>query len=315
VVALDDLLTSSNQVRDEFRKRLPFPLVLWVNDEVLQKLVRFAPDFASWAATPIKFEIATSELIDFLRQKADSLFNTVLSGGSGRYAPWRVCMHHSSLNLAAGCRSRLELDSALRDLQSRQQVIKPELEASLQFVFGQYDYASDLIDSAISSLPKKLEVLASQQQSRATGSPACFIWACVIAAMLTCIGLNDAATGRKHGLIFCNVLMSLHRQGVKTWWLSLSLNLLRYCNAWKLGTACRFWAESLWTLHQTYGSKVQLAQDYGFLAEVALGSQGGQMPASKLNKPSQFWQRFPASLVSIRAYIDFYWLSYINYFW
>jgi hypothetical protein len=149
VVALEELLTSTNQVRDEFRKRLPFPLVVWVNDEVLHKLVRFAPDFASWAATPIKFEIATSELIDFLQQKADSLFTTVLSGGSGRYAPWRVCMHHSSLNLAAGCRSRLELDSALRDLQSRQEVIKPELEASLQFLFGQYDYASDLIDSAL----------------------------------------------------------------------------------------------------------------------------------------------------------------------
>jgi hypothetical protein len=46
---------------------------LWVNDEVFHKFVRFAPDFTSWAATPIKFEIATSELIDFLQQKADAL--------------------------------------------------------------------------------------------------------------------------------------------------------------------------------------------------------------------------------------------------
>src|SRR4028118_1903374 len=93
VVALDALLTSTNQVRDEFRKRLPFPLVLWLNDEVLHKLMRFAPDFASWAATPIKFEIATSELIEFLRQKANFLFKSVLSGGNGRYAAWRVWRH------------------------------------------------------------------------------------------------------------------------------------------------------------------------------------------------------------------------------
>ena len=34
-------------------------------------------------------------------------------------------------------------------MQSRKQVIKPELEASLQFLLGQYDYASDIIDSAL----------------------------------------------------------------------------------------------------------------------------------------------------------------------
>src|SRR5919202_2189264 len=156
VESLEDLLTSTNQVRDEFRKRLPFPLVLWVTDEVLQKLVRFAPDFASWAATPIKFEIATSELIDFLRHKADSLFQTVLNGGTGRYAPWRVCTHHAFLNLATDCRSRLELDSALKDLQSHGVAIEPALQAGLEFVLGQYDYASDLIDSAVTRYQKSL---------------------------------------------------------------------------------------------------------------------------------------------------------------
>ncbi|HEY9665266.1 MAG TPA: hypothetical protein V6C91_00590, partial [Coleofasciculaceae cyanobacterium] len=130
VEALDDLLSSSNQVRDEFRKRLPFPLILWVNDEVLQKLVRFAPDFASWAAAPIKFEIATSELVEFLQQKADTLFKTVLKGPVGRYAPWRICTHHSTLNLVTGCRSHREIESALNDLHNRGQTIEPELEAS-----------------------------------------------------------------------------------------------------------------------------------------------------------------------------------------
>jgi hypothetical protein len=60
-------------------------------------------------------------------------------------------LHHSSLNRTTDCRSRLELESALKDLESRQQAIKPELEASLQFLLGQYDYASDLIDSALIS--------------------------------------------------------------------------------------------------------------------------------------------------------------------
>jgi hypothetical protein len=33
---LDELLSATNQVREEFRKNFHFPVVLWVNDEVLR---------------------------------------------------------------------------------------------------------------------------------------------------------------------------------------------------------------------------------------------------------------------------------------
>jgi hypothetical protein len=35
--------------------------VLWINDEILQKLIRLAPDFKSWAANPIRFDIANNQ--------------------------------------------------------------------------------------------------------------------------------------------------------------------------------------------------------------------------------------------------------------
>ena len=54
VVHLDELLLSTNQVREEFRKKFKFPLVLWVNDRILEKLIRLVPDFHNWA-TPISF--------------------------------------------------------------------------------------------------------------------------------------------------------------------------------------------------------------------------------------------------------------------
>jgi hypothetical protein len=57
VVAIDELLIATNLVRDEFRKQFPFPIVLWIDDEVLQKMIRLAPDFKNWAATPIRFEV------------------------------------------------------------------------------------------------------------------------------------------------------------------------------------------------------------------------------------------------------------------
>jgi hypothetical protein len=51
------LLIATNLVRDEFRKQFPFPIVLWIDDEVLQKMIRLAPDFKNWAATPIRFDL------------------------------------------------------------------------------------------------------------------------------------------------------------------------------------------------------------------------------------------------------------------
>ncbi len=49
VSAIDRVLTSANQVREEFRKNFRFPLVLWVNDEIVQQLIRLAPDLESWS--------------------------------------------------------------------------------------------------------------------------------------------------------------------------------------------------------------------------------------------------------------------------
>lgn len=57
VLEIDQVLGATNLVRDEFSKQFPFPVVLWINDEVLQKLIRLAPDFKSWAANPIRFEV------------------------------------------------------------------------------------------------------------------------------------------------------------------------------------------------------------------------------------------------------------------
>ncbi len=269
VVALDDLLTSSNQVRDEFRKRLPFPLVLWVNDEVLASIVRFAPDFASWAATPIRFEIATTELIDFLRQKADSLFNTVLGAGSGRYAPWRICTHHSTLNLATGCRSRLELDSALRDLQSRQHIINPQLEASLQFVFGQYDYASDFIDSAFAHYQQSLRYWRASNNLERQGVLLFYLGLCHcrFADLHRAQRRRNLEEAWPYLLQCVDVFSQAGRQDLVAQFITQLAEVLQRLEAWD---ALQILCQKALTLHQLYGSKVQLAQDYGFLAEVAL---------------------------------------------
>lgn len=54
-VNLDSILRATNLARNEFNQKFDFPLVLWVNERILQKLRRIAPDFRSWAGAPIRF--------------------------------------------------------------------------------------------------------------------------------------------------------------------------------------------------------------------------------------------------------------------
>lgn len=56
ITELDEFLITTNQMRNEFRHRFPFPVVLWVNDMVIGKLVKLAPDFYSWASGPINLD-------------------------------------------------------------------------------------------------------------------------------------------------------------------------------------------------------------------------------------------------------------------
>ncbi|HEY9609388.1 hypothetical protein [Allocoleopsis sp.] len=151
VTTIDQVLISTNQVREEFRKNLTRPLVLWVTDEVLQKLTRFAPDFKSWAATSIKFELATQELLALWQQTEDELFMTLLGSDLGEFLPNDV------LNLAPGCRRRQELDSALRDLTSRGVCLQPAQWNTWQFILGRDAFSHDQIDLALQQYQQSLD--------------------------------------------------------------------------------------------------------------------------------------------------------------
>lgn len=151
VTAIDQVLISTNQLRDEFPKSLTSPLVLWITDEVLQKLTRFAPDFKSWAATSIKFELATEQLVALWHQTADTLFATILSSDMGEFLP------NDFLNLAPSCRRRQELKSVFRDLHARDIRLEPVLVATWQFILGRDAFKEDQIDVALSQYQRSLE--------------------------------------------------------------------------------------------------------------------------------------------------------------
>lgn len=63
VASIDQVLVATNQVREEFRN-FSCPFILWITDEILQKLIRLVPDFESWA-TSVEFTHSASEFLDY----------------------------------------------------------------------------------------------------------------------------------------------------------------------------------------------------------------------------------------------------------
>ncbi|MBD2439756.1 hypothetical protein [Nostoc sp. FACHB-110] len=72
VLAINQLLISTNLMRDEFRKSFHFPMVLFVNNDILSKLVWLAPDLKNWAATTIRFDVA-HDVLEGRRQTVKNL--------------------------------------------------------------------------------------------------------------------------------------------------------------------------------------------------------------------------------------------------
>ena len=64
VIDINQLMVSANFMRDEFPKWYDFPIVLWVNDEILGKLIRLAPDLKNWATT-LRFDTLEDRLPEY----------------------------------------------------------------------------------------------------------------------------------------------------------------------------------------------------------------------------------------------------------
>jgi len=302
VDGLDDLLSSINHIRDEFRKRHPFPMILWVNEEVLQKVVRLAPDFASWAATPIQFEMTTQSLRQFLQQETDSLFTTVLPTDVAQYQPPEVAKHYSTVEQV--WKHSYELHFAIRELHNRGITLEPELHASLEFVFGLDNYISDRINTALRHFQQSLQVwqkLVEKGEEAGEDAP---VFSLPTApsrpsslllrqgVLLFYIGLcycrlaeQNQTENRRHWYTAksyfqqcLNVLQVARRPDIVAGFIGQLAEVLQYLQEWEeLQTV----AQKSLELHQTYGNQIQLACDYGFLAQVAV-QQSRWLQASTL---------------------------------
>jgi len=275
VTAIDELLFATNFVRDELRKQLTFPLVLWVNDQVLQKLRRFAPDFASFAANPIKFDLTTEELQDLIVQKANFLFASVLAPNPREKRSQKT--GEKRCGLVQG-KQRLELDAAHQELLRRSVNLSPELQASLEFVFGQDDLANDRIDAAIERYSQSLRLwrkLNNREQTEPFGKNReksgvllYYLGRCHVRKAQRYP--TEAVRQGEEAWIYFNqavkVFEEVGRHDLVAQFIDRLMEVLQSLEKWEALSA---WTYKSLSLHQTYGCQLQLALDYGYLAKIA----------------------------------------------
>ena len=149
---LDQVLKATNLMRDEFRKRFHFPVVLWVDNNVLRQMIRLAPDFQNWSTT-MDFQLATSQLLKALEDRDHSLFSSLLDVGGGQFLPnYRIF----------GDRYRRELSAAMQDLEQRQESLSGDLAGTLAFVNGREAHANAInernLDQALTLYQHALEL-------------------------------------------------------------------------------------------------------------------------------------------------------------
>jgi WD40 repeat protein/tetratricopeptide (TPR) repeat protein len=244
VTAIDDLLTSTNRIRDEFKHSFPFPLVIWIDNEIRSKLVRLAADFNTWGGVPIHFELETEQLLELLQQEIDRVFRGELPQIS-----W-------------------EPEAIDRDLQARGIELEADLQAGLAFLLGlgletgrdrSFEAALNCYRQSLGywqqhDRPQQrgivLKQMASVYQRQGNQEAARECWQEAIA--------NFAAANRPD--LQAQSLGELGR-------------LLRQLEDWQ---ALKTLADNALTLHQQLGDPKLLAQNYGFLAAVALQKQRWQ---------------------------------------
>ena len=263
VIHLDELLIATNQVRDEFRKNIQFPLVLWVTDKVHHKLMRLAPDFNSWAAIPIQFECEPEVLIQTLQEEANNTFAKILNPGSGE------CIEKSTIDLALVPSRRAELESAWKDLQHCGQRLEPELEACLQLVLGRDDYASGEIDEALELYKQSLTFWRQTHNLERQGVLLFLIGQCYVHKAERRLGENSYNLEQaRNALEEClEVFDQAQRLDLVAKFINNLGEVLQRLEAWD---ELESLGQKSLKLHETYGNSLQLAQDYGFIAAVAL---------------------------------------------
>ncbi|MEH2056040.1 MAG: hypothetical protein V7K97_07750 [Nostoc sp.] len=257
VAEVEHLLISTNQVREEFPKKFHFPLVLWVNDEIFKKLIRLSPDFESWATT-LEFTIPSEELRHYLRKTAQQWFANNLQ-----------LTRKANLRLEAG------LKAAPRDLHKYEHSLDTQMEADLESLLGAVLFGNDKKDEALKHYEKALDLWRQNGNLEYQGKILSEIAFCYHLKALPYRKLDHIYwQATKNNIKECLEIFERIAPSDLIGKFTLRFSrILRRLDAMKELEMLQNIALKALPIHQSENRWIELAQDYGCLAEVALANK------------------------------------------
>ncbi|HEY9882886.1 MAG TPA: ATP-binding protein, partial [Thermosynechococcaceae cyanobacterium] len=288
VTAIDQVLLATNLVREELSKKFPFPLVLWINDRILAKLDRLAPDLKSWAGnTVISFDVAAEDVVEGLRQHTDRLFASILDAGDEQFLPnWALLQPGNAGTWGTNSLRRTELEFALDRVLTSGQTFDPALQASLDFLLGQDAHAQGELETArlcyehslkfwreeskrqqAQKLSESFVLLPSARERSACVLVYLGLWWRSQAMQQRTAYANACQQARNYFRRGLQVFEQANRQDLVARFIIPQAETLQKLQQWH---ELEMLAKKALVLHKLYADPVRQARDHGFLAEVAL---------------------------------------------
>jgi len=270
---IDVILSLSNQIREEFRKNFPFPILIWIDDQILKKIIRVAPDLESWGSI-LDFENDTEDLINLIRERTAEIF---------------INDHIPSPQVYQ------EIEFASQDLQNRGAVINPEIQAGLDLAFGLREYQQDHLDHALNYYQKSGEFWQNYNNTPPALSRTLPLLRGglerygIILVKISLVYTRKAEINNDEDLENWQNSRNYLQQALEIFEKARRLDLViqyindlgeifRHLKAWNdlenLAQKSLNLSENVETFHgKSVLSQIWLSQNYGFLAEVALENQ------------------------------------------
>ncbi|MBT9315030.1 nSTAND1 domain-containing NTPase [Leptothoe spongobia] len=285
--SLETFLVELNKRREEFRREFPFPLVLWFTDEGYRQLSQYANDFESIAGgETIAFSLSPETLTDGLQQANGRLFTTLLEPNTPE------SFNRLLKQVDFGYLQSDELSLALAELQRQKVALGPDLQAGVTFAQG----LNLLNQEAIGLFEQSAHYWRTQAADQLKYGLALFYlgraryyavdsvkyqsadWESALPPLQDCVAVFEQA---ERPDLVCKCINALER-------------VLHRLERWdELETV----AQQAVDLRQRYPKPDKQAENYGFLADVAMrrgqwhrGAELAQLALDTLAQRDSWWR-------------------------
>ncbi|MEO0737418.1 MAG: hypothetical protein AAFZ35_11500 [Cyanobacteria bacterium J06649_12] len=274
VEALDVLFKAANVGRNALLAKFPYPVMLWMNDAVLQDLTLYAADLKSFAAVPIQIDYPIQPLIEALHRGAGELFTHILDSQDSHFleygAPTLPSLSHHLKVL-----TEHELPFAIADLTQHAVQLDGALQASLTFLQGREAHtpgrlkvAREYYEESLAYWLQTDKTVEDTSDQQAVLLLHLGLWWQTHAELQRSTYFASCRQARRFYEQFIDVLRQQNNSDRAATFIHILAEVLQKLEDWDALTTL---ANEGLELHQN--DVVRLARDYGYLAEAALANE------------------------------------------